>query len=328
MHEHLWMDSTPLLTVHGYAQENAGRFDIGTAAEARWNPGLFLDNYRLTDLDLIVPELEPYLSAGGRTIVDVTPTHLGRDPEMLRRIATATGVHVVMGTGYYLEQTHPAELARYSEDDIATEFIMEWRAGVASTGIRPGILGEIGTSVPVRPAEFRVLRAAANASIATGLAVTIHLHPWGRTGGEVTDALIGEGMRPDRIVLGHLNTAHDDGRYIADLLDRGVYLEFDLFGFDHSLLGLGRYPPSDADVAATVARLARDGHAARLLISHDIGVRTRLCAYGGWGYAHVLTHIVPLLRQGGLDEAILDNLLIDNPQAVLTMHGPPPISRA
>ncbi len=79
---------------------------------------------------------------------------------------------------------------------------------------------------------------------------------------------------PDRIILGHLTTAHDDRPYLERLASRGTGLAFDLFGFDHSLLGAGRYPPSDADVAATVIRLVRDGLGGRLFLSQDVGVRS------------------------------------------------------
>ena len=41
--------------------------------------------------------------------------------------------------------------------------------------------------------------------------------------------------------------------YLRGLADRGVHLVFDLFGFDHSLIGVGRWAPSDLDVATTVA---------------------------------------------------------------------------
>lgn len=319
VHEHLHMDTTPVLAVHGYPVDADGPFDGARAAEARWNPGTHPDNYRLTDADLAVEELSHVAAAGGRTIVDVTPVELGREPRALLDIATRTGLQVVMGGGHYLGPVHAPGLAARSEQDIADALIAEARDGVDGTGIRPGIIGELGTSDPPLPAELRVLRAAAAASRATGLAISVHLHPWGRTGGLVADTLLEAGAAPERIVLGHLTTAHDDGPYLERLASRGTFLAFDLFGFDHSLLGAGRYPPSDADVAATVARLSRAGLADRLLVSQDVGVRSRLRRYGGWGYDHLLRHVVPLLRAAGMDDQDVDRLLIDNPRRLLTI---------
>lgn len=322
IHEHLHMDATPLLAVHGYATEASGPFDTAIAAEARWNPGCHADNYRLIEDDLVISELEPYAAAGGRTVVDVTPPALGREPAALERIARRTGLSVVMGTGHYLQPTHGHDVARRSEQELADALIREARNGANRTGIRPGIIGEIGTSDPVHPEEERVLRACARAARVCGLAVSVHLHPWGLTGLTVLDVLLAEGLSPERIVLGHLTTAHADEGYLRALLDRGVFTAFDLFGFDHSLLGAGRWPPSDADVATTVARLVREGHGDRVLLSQDVGVRTRLRAYGGWGYAHLLEHVVPVLRSRGLERHEVDRLLIKNPARVLTVQRP------
>ncbi len=321
VHEHLRMDTTPVLAVHGYAVDADGPFDAARAAEARWNPGTHPDNYRLTDTDLAVEELRHVVAAGGRTVVDVTPVELGRDPRALLEIATRSGLQVVMGGGHYLGPVHAPGLAASTEDDIAATLIAEVRDGVDGTGIRPGIIGELGTSDPPLPAELRVLRATAIASRATGLAISVHLHPWGRTGDLVVDTLLDAGAAPERIVLGHLTTAHDDAPYLERLASRGTFLAFDLFGFDHSLLGAGRYPPSDAEVAATVARLSREGLADRLLVSQDVGVRSRLRRYGGWGYDHLLRHVVPLLQAAGMTDADVDRLLIDNPRRLLTITG-------
>ncbi len=322
IHEHVLMDSLPLLAVHGYATEATGPYDAAHAAEARWNPGTHPDNYRVTDRDTAVEELGYLVASGGGTIVDVTPLELGRDPGGLAEVAARTGLHIVMGGGHYLGPLHAPELATRSASDIADALIAEWRDGVAGTGIRPGILGEIGTSDPPLPGELRVLQAVAIASRATGLAISVHLHPWGRTGELVADTLLDAGAAPDRVVLGHLTTAHDDRPYLERLATRGTGLAFDLFGFDHSLLGAGRYPPSDADVAATVIRLVRDGLGGRLFLSQDVGVRSRLRRYGGWGYDHLLRHVVPLLSAGGLARTDIDQLLVANPRRILTMAPP------
>jgi phosphotriesterase-related protein len=137
----------------------------------------------------------------------------------------------------------------------------------------------------------------------------------------VLDVLLESDLPPDRITLGHLSTAWDDEGYLRGLADRGVSLAFDLFGFDHSLIGVGRWPPSDLAVAGTVADLVRAGYGSQLLISGDIGVRTRLVAYGSWGYAHIPRHVVPLLLELGCSGADIEQLMIVNPARLLTVEG-------
>lgn len=318
-HEHLWMDSTPLLGVHGYASTDAGPWTIATATEGRWNPGSHPDNYRLTDVAATVEELAPFVRAGGQTVVELTPPSLGRDPVRVREISERAGVHVVLGTGQYLEAVHEPWVASAGDDEITRRLLAEVDRGIGETGIRPGIFGEIGTSDPVRPGEVRVLRAVAAASSTSGLAISVHLHPWGHEGAAVLDHLAAAGAAPERVILGHVNTAIDRPNDLRALADRGATLGFDLFGFDHSLLGPGRWPPSDRDVAQFVASLVGDGYAGRIVLGQDVGVRTRLRRWGGWGYAHLLEHVVPLLRDLGVDDSAIHAMLVATPARLLTV---------
>jgi phosphotriesterase-related protein len=210
-------------------------------------------------------------------------------------------------------------VATETESSIAARLLDEVRDGIAGTGIRPGVFGEIGTSDPVTAAERRVLRAVAIASAASGLAISVHLHPWGHNGGSVLDELERAGADTARVILGHVSTAIDRPDELGALLDRGAALGFDLFGFDHSLLGQGRWPPSDRDVAIAIARLVRDGFGDRIVLGQDVGVRTRLRRWGGWGYAHLLEHVMPLLEEVGVDPAAGRAMLVDNPARLLAV---------
>jgi phosphotriesterase-related protein len=323
VHEHLHADWTALLATHGYEAVGSGQLALATAAEARWNPGAYPDNYRLDDLELVAEELVPLASAGAHTVVDCTPSGCGRDPVALAELAGRSGLNVVMGCGWYLGP-HPPGVGERDVDELAAELLAEIRAGVGGTGIQPGIIGEIGTSGTLAAGEERVLRAAAIAQRETGLALSVHLHPWHEQGTRVLDVIEREGGDPTRTILNHLSTAIGSRGYLDELGSRGAWLAFDLFGFDHSLLGLGRYPPSDHDVAAAVVELAERGWIERLLVSQDVAVRTRLRAYGGWGYDHLLVHVVPLLAALGLRERDLTTLLVDNPRRALatTVRSP------
>ena len=316
-HEHLWMDSTPLLAVHAYATTTAGPWDVATAAEARWNPGANTDNYRLTDVDVAVEELVPFVRAGGGTIVELTPPSLGQDARRVLEIAERSGLNVVIGTGQYLAPVHEPWVATSSVDEITMRLLRTVDAGIGETGIRPGIFGEIGTSDPVQPAEDKVLRAVGAASVTSGLAISVHLHPWGHGGDAVLNVLTGAGAKSDRVILGHATTAIDRPGRVARLADRGAALGFDLFGFDHSLLGPGRWPPSDRDVVTVIAALVRDGYGDRIVLGQDVGVRTRLRRWGGWGYAHLLEHVVPLMRELDIAADALDAMLVRTPARLL-----------
>ncbi len=318
-HEHLWMDGTPLLAVHGYARGDVGPWDASAAAEARWNPGVHPDNYRFTDADTVVEELGPFVAAGGRSLIELTPPGLGRDAGRILDIARRAGVHVVLGTGQYLEPAHEPWVAIASDAELVERLVADATDGLDGTDARPGIYGEIGTGDPVTPAEIRVLRAVAGASRATGLSISVHLHPWGHEGIAVLETLTAAGADPTRVILGHLTTAIDRPDELRSMADRGATLGFDLFGFDHSLLGPGRWPPSDRDVALTIAGLVADGYGDRIVLGQDIGVRTRLRRWGGWGYAHLLEHVVPLLDDAGVSQAAIDAMLVHTPARLLAV---------
>lgn len=319
MHEHLWMDSTALASLHGYAPAAQGPWTASVAAEARWNPGVHPDNYRLDDEDAVIEELSWFTTAGGGTIVEVTPPGLGRDPARVRAIAERAGIKVVLGGGQYVEPAHEAWVAEATEAEIATRLVAEAIDGIGESGVRIGILGEIGTLDPVRRSERRILRAAAAAGRETGLAISVHVHPWSREAAAVLDELMAAGANPARVVLGHMSTSIGRPDELRALADRGAVLGFDLFGFDHSLLGPGRWPPSDRDVAVAMLALIQEGHRDRIVAGQDVGVRTRFRRWGGWGYAHLLDHVVPLLRGLGAGEDDLHAILIENPARLLTV---------
>lgn len=319
MHEHLWMDARPLLAVHGYAAGEDRPWDAAVAAEARWTPGIHPDNYRLTDATTVIEELAPFVAAGGRTLVELTPPSLGRAPDRVSTIATSAGIHVVLGTGQYLGPTHERWVAGASDAALVERLVADAATGLDGTDIRAGIYGEIGTSDPVRPDERRILRAIAAAARETGLAISVHLHPWGHEGATVLDELVDAGADAERVILGHVTTAIDQPESLRALADRGAVLGFDLFGFDHSLLGPGRWPPSDHDTTRAIAALVRAGHGGRIVLGQDIGVRTRLRRWGGWGYAHLLEHVVPLLRSLGLGDDDLDAMLVRTPARLLAV---------
>src|SRR5581483_4889428 len=137
---------------------------------------------------------------------------IGRDPHGLRRVSRATGVHIIAGTGLYVESAHPDWVRDTSEQELADLFIHDLTVGFDDTGIRAGIIGEIGTSGVakgaaktaknghVTPEEEKVLRAAARASLATGAAVTIHTDRRAHGALHIVDVVEGVGLSPGRLI--------------------------------------------------------------------------------------------------------------------------------
>lgn len=219
-----------------------------------------------------------------------------------------------------------------SADAIAERLMSEVRHGVADTGIRAGIIGEIGTSGVdggtgkkrgnLTTDEAKVLRGAARAGLATGTAVTVHLDPRGQGGLDVLRLCEEEGLAMDRLVLGHLDHVPDID-YHRRLLDSGAWVQYDNFGREYYWDAADVYWNNDHWRVRALVDLIGRGHAPQLLVSQDVALKMDLRTYGGYGYDHILRDIVPALRRGGVSDGDIQTILVDNPRRVLTVPPDP-----
>jgi phosphotriesterase-related protein len=317
-HEHLLIDFKVMFAEPAAASDKGRAWEPVTLANLGWVRQHFnanLDNLRLTDERVAQDEILLFKNAGGSTVVDPTPKTLARDPHALARIARATGLNVVMGSGYYVAASHPPDMDRRTVDDLAREMIADITTGVGDTGIRAGLIGEIGTTYPWTENEKKVLRAAIVAQRATGAPLMIHPGRHARMPMELAEFVQKEGGDLARTVMCHIDRTIADERAVIDLAQTGMWLEYDLFGLENSY-----YPynpsfdmPNDGGRMAHILALVEAGHQDRLLLSHDIAYKTSLVKYGGYGYHHLLVNVVPRLRAKGVDDAGLRRLLVENP---------------
>ena len=267
------------------------------------------------DEELIAEELRDFRRRGGQSIVDLTGPGVGRDPDRLRRLASRTGLNVVMGTGWYREAYYPAEarIDRRSVDGLAGEMIAEFRDGVAGTGIRPGIIGEIGTDKPwVSAQEERVHRAAARTALATGMAITTH-GVQSAVGLAQLRIFEEEGVAPGRVVIGHADSYPVLDHYLA-ILERGANLEFDFIGHR-----FGIEEHVEPRLVELIVELLERGYAEQLLLSLDVCHNRQLRAYGGGGYGYLQQSFLPTLRTAAVGEGEIAQMTSDNPRRILTV---------
>jgi phosphotriesterase-related protein len=284
---------------------------------ALWHVPDRWDYWQLTrDEPLILEELAAFREAGGGGLVDLTLPGVGRDPAWLAGIARQTGLHVVMGCGWYRGAYYPPEtlIDRRSVDDLAEELVREATDGVGDTGIRPGIIGEIGTDKPWLSAqEERVHRAAARAARRTGLAITTHsvLSPVGL---EQLRIFEDEGADPARVVIGHADS-YPSVDHCLTVVERGASVEFDFLGMS--------FTPTERHAESRVVELLCDllarGHVERVLLSHDVCHDSQLQRYGGYGYTYLARTFLPRLREAGVSDAEIETMTVANPRRLLTI---------
>ena len=282
-----------------------------------------LDNCKRLDVDESIQEITYFKSAGGRTVVDQTPAATCRDPKALRKIADATGLNIIMGGGYYVQSAHPESLKERNVKDIADELIREITVGVDDTGIRMGIIGEIGTDDPFSSAEEKVLRASAIAQASTGTPLSVHHNIWGRHGPRILDIAKEEGADLKHTLIAHVDLdARCDLSYYEEIASRGAYLGFDTFGQTDAyqyknIQRPGRVYATDYEKAENVAKVVEAGYLERIVLAMDLAVKTQVKRYGGFGYDHLLDCVVPMFNAVGLTDEQIKVMLVDNPARFL-----------
>lgn len=283
---------------------------------------LFLDamdhypgyEYVIDDEDLIAEEVQEFIKRGGQTICDVTLDEIGRNPPALARLSERVGMHVLMGCGWYREFGYPKIVEEFTSRELAEVLIREIEVGVGDTGIRAGFIGEIGTGRHfIKPAEERVFRASALAQARTGVAITTHTTRWGSLAMEQIAMLSEFGADLDRVIIGHLGD-RIGVKHLLPIAEKGVYLEVDNIGYLD-------YQPEYVR-ADNVAALVKSGFGDRVLLSEDICTLKHLKYVGGKGYGYLLEVFIPMLRERGITEEQIHQMLVTNPARVFSRKRP------
>lgn len=286
--------------------------------ELRRNPQYSQSNLQLDDERVAVEELNKFRTLGGNTIVDLTSSGLAPEPSKLRRISLNTGVNIVAGCGYYRHIAQSLSVLSMKSDQLADEIVKSLQVGIGQTGVRAGIIGEVGTSVPLHPFERESLIAASKAQLRTGAAINIHPDVWGLGHLDVLDILEAAGGDLHRTVVSHMDEVIDT-KWHCKVAERGVYLGFDTFGSVFSYDGVEE--PRDSDRIICLLALLERGYVDQLLLSQDICYKIEQEKYGGNGYSHVLLNIVPRLKRAGVSESELFKILVENPRKLLSISS-------
>ncbi|MFC5404260.1 phosphotriesterase family protein [Cohnella soli] len=323
-HEHAFIDLRSLVPAFSeisrkkLAQEQVSLTNIGKLMR---NPYAVLDNAVIDDERVVRDELLKFKRAGGTTFVDLTLRDIGRDPTLLAALSRELDIKIVAGCGYYINKSHPDDMDSKTVDSIAEELFNEIYIGMDGTSIRAGVIGEIGTSEIIYPNEKKTLIASAIVQKETGLGLHVHTDLYATNGYEVITILTDHGAAAEKICINHIDV-DIKMNYLKDLLEMGVYVEFDNFGKefyadkrDRSVLR-GLFA-RDIERVRAIKQLIDWGYLSQILISNDVCLKTCLHHYGGWGYDHVITNIVPMMEDEGITTEQIQTIMCTNPAAFL-----------
>ncbi len=340
-HEHLFSNWEEKLEEPDHTQPNYSSSEepitLENISSIQKNPLQHRGNLRLDSVEDAIDEVDRFQAEGGGSIVEVTPKNTGMKPKKVRKVSEETGVSIIKGTAYYYYDSHPPKVETKTTKELATEFESDIEDGIGNTRVRAGIIGEIGFSRDPEKSgvsawynnEEKVLRAGCIAAYKTGVPICIHppqerdpTYPPSIRAEAIVDICENEGISPDQIIICHMDQSmwvDNDIDQLAALADRGVFIEFDLFGHSRYMFEEHDAQPSDWDRIDRIKTLIEKGYADKILLSHDIFLKHWRVKYGGFGLVHLLNTIIPAMKDQGISDETIEQLFINNPKYALTI---------
>lgn len=252
---------------------------------------------------------------GLRTIVDVTTFDLGRDILLMQEVSQNSGVQIIAATGNHLAVPRP--FGELPPSVIAPLYVKEIEQGIEDTGIKAGIIKVASDRGGVTQPQEVVLRAAAQAHLATGVPISTHTWSPDRVGDQQVSVLEEEGVDLNRVYIGHSND-DTDMDYLLGLLRKGVWL------------GLDRYPggrvqgtPDWEGRTTLVKGLIDAGFVDRIMLSHDYSVPK--ARHGAEvqeerrkanpdGFNFITLRVLPRLKELGVTDQDIRQIMTENPR--------------
>jgi len=204
-----------------------------------------------------------------------------------------------------------------SADQLSARWLKEWRDGIDGSGVRPGFL-KLGVEKGKLPeVHSKLVRAAAQVHLESGLSVAIHTGD-GVAALDEARILSEEGVAPGALIWVHAQ--NDPGRHI-EMARRGAWVSLD--GYSASEKNRERY--KNFLIALRTEKLL-----GQVLLSHDHfwsvegdGERGALKLHAGGAdnaYESIFTRLWPDLREAGFNETDFQQIMIKNPAAAFTIR--------
>jgi phosphotriesterase-related protein len=285
--------------------------------EIRQNyPDYWDEEYRVADA---VDKLREVTARGISTIVDPTVIGLGRYIPRIQRINEQVDLNIVPATGIYtyndvpfrFHYQGPGKLFDMPEP-MVDMFVTDITEGIAGTGVKAGLLKCAIEEPGMTPGVERVMRAVARAHVRTGVPITVHTSVHNESGLTAQQLLAEEGVDLTKVVIGHSGDSADLD-YLRKIADASSLLGMDRFGLDVLL-------PFE-DRVNTVAELAKQGYAERMVLSQDASClidwfseEQRAAAVPNWHYTHISDDVLPALRERGVTDGQITTMMVDNPR--------------
>ncbi len=283
----------------------------------RRNPYIIRENLILSDENDAINEIKFLKNHNVDLLLDLTSIGIGRDMAKLKKIQETTDIDIVVGTGFFVHDALDEKYSNMSAEEMAEILIKEIEVGIEDSGIKAGAIGEVGVSEKIYPVERNSIIAAAIAHKKTGLPIYLHTYPWSWAGLDAVNLLIENGVPGKSICVCHIDVTFDY-EYLKAIMATGAYIEFDNCGKEYYFEAqegafAGGPFATDVERVAMLKKLVADGYGKQVIISNDVCLKASLHKYGGWGYDHIFTNIVPMMRQEKMAAEDIKMIADENP---------------
>jgi phosphotriesterase-related protein len=254
-------------------------------------------------LRLMGPELRSAQAAGVTALVECSTTGVGRRADLLKAVSEATGFPLVAPTGVYREPWIPPWIHEAEEGALRDWMQAELDGEIEATGVQAGWIKLSAGDDGITTTEAKVLRAAAQAAVATGAIIGSHTIR-GRVVRNQVDIIEQAGGDPRRFIWIHTQAEPDFALHL-EMARRGVWIEYDAIGSSET----------DGQYVEWILRLLEAGLEGQILLSHDRGWYDP--AQPGGGIPRPFTYLpqvfLPKLRAAGVGDDSIARITRENP---------------
>ncbi len=270
-------------------------------------------DFELTSYDAALKEIGWFYEAGGRALVDMSTLDYNRDVHGLGKISEATGVHIIAATGFNKDRFSKPLIEDQTDAQLDQLLINDVTAGIENTGLKAGVLKAASTLNTISSTAERVFKSVARVHLLTRVPISTHTEA-GTMAPEQVELLANLGVLPENIIIGHLDRKLD-WPYIRDVAQTGVFLGFDQISKE-------KYYPDQLRINM-ILKLIAQGHGEQILLSGDLARRSYWPSYntgGGPGFTFILWRFVPWLREAGVADHQIEDLIVNNPARALSFE--------
>ncbi|EZA53962.1 Phosphotriesterase-related protein [Ooceraea biroi] len=188
--------------------------------------------------------------------------------------------------------------------------------------VKAGFIGEVGSTWPIEDFEKRAICATGELQAQLGCPVSFHPGRNESAPMEIMRIYQEAGGDSSKAIMSHIDRTLTSVEKLMEFADETkCYIQFDLFGTECSFYQLNTTIDmlSDAQRVKRIAKLKKEGKLRRVLMSHDVHTKHRLIPFGGHGYSHITSNVIPsIMMNRGFTTEEINTITIENPRKWLT----------